>query len=399
MGAQIAAHVANAGVPALLLDLDAGVAREGLKRIRKLETRSVLHTRRGRSLITTGGFDTDLESSGRRRLDRRSRRRADGREACAARASGRRPAAWHDRRRRTRRAFRSARWPKGAAMTFRRHWLGTHFFNPPRYLRLLEIIPTPETDPAVVERMSRVCRSSARQGRRRRQGHAELHRQSHRRLRRRVGAARAANPASITIEEIDAITGPAIGRPKAPRFRTMDIAGIDVLAHVAKNINLELPPVVAALVERGWIGEKSGQGFYKRQQTASGTEILTLDPATMTYRPRQSAAPACARRGAVDPKIPASASRRSSTALTRSVHSCARRSRPRSATRRRSGPTSPTRSTTSTASCSGDSAGRSGRSRSWTRSARTTRSATCFHRAAPVSATTACRPPRRTCRF
>jgi 3-hydroxyacyl-CoA dehydrogenase len=91
-----------------------------------------------------------------------------------------------------------------------------------------------------------------------------------------------------TIEEIDAITGPAIGRPNSATFRTMDIAGIDVLAHVAKNLNVELPSIITTLIERGWVGEKAGQGFYKRATTAAGTEILTLDPATMTYRPKQS---------------------------------------------------------------------------------------------------------------
>ena len=99
-----------------------------------------------------------------------------------------------------------------------------------------------------------------------------------------------------TIEEIDAITGPAIGRPKSATFRTMDIAGIDVLAHVSRNLAerlespedramFELPPLVAALIERGWVGAKAGQGFYKR--TPDG-EILTLDPHTMEYRPKAS---------------------------------------------------------------------------------------------------------------
>ena len=92
-----------------------------------------------------------------------------------------------------------------------------------------------------------------------------------------------------TIEEIDAITGPALGRPKSATFRTMDIAGIDILAHVAKNLGFELPAFVNAMIEKGWVGEKAGQGFYKRIKTASGSEIQTLDPATLTYRPKQSA--------------------------------------------------------------------------------------------------------------
>src|SRR5205807_2237787 len=98
---------------------------------------------------------------------------------------------------------------------------------------------------------------------------------------------RALESGEYTIEEIDAITGPALGRPKSATFRTMDIAGIDILVHVAKNLNLELPPFVTAMVERGWIGDKAGQGFYKKVKSNSAgggrSEILTLDPKTMTW--------------------------------------------------------------------------------------------------------------------
>ena len=114
---------------------------------------------------------------------------------------------------------------------------------------------------------------------------------------------RAWTAGGFTIEEIDAITGPAIGRPKSATFRTIDIAGIDVLAHVVRNLAerlpddesrtlFTLPPVVEDLLARGWIGAKAGQGFYKK---GADGEILTLDPASMTYRPKQSA-----RLGALD---------------------------------------------------------------------------------------------------
>jgi 3-hydroxyacyl-CoA dehydrogenase len=85
------------------------------------------------------------------------------------------------------------------------------------------------------------------------------------------------------------MTGPALGRPKSATFRTMDIAGIDILAHVAANLGFELPAFVHAMIEKGWIGEKAGQGFYKRLKTNAGSEIQSLDPATLTYRPKQSA--------------------------------------------------------------------------------------------------------------
>jgi len=100
---------------------------------------------------------------------------------------------------------------------------------------------------------------------------------------------RALESGKYTIEEIDAITGPALGRPNSATFRTMDIAGIDVLSHVAANLKLELPAFVGTMIERGWVGEKAGQGFYKKEKSATGAEILTLDPATLTYRAKQPA--------------------------------------------------------------------------------------------------------------
>jgi 3-hydroxyacyl-CoA dehydrogenase len=286
MGAQIAAHVANTGVPALLLDLDAGVASEGLKRIRRLKP-DPFFTPAAADLIKTGGFETDLgQLAGVDWIVEAVVERMDVKRALLERVDAvLRPG--------TIVTSNTSGIPIGAlaagrSETFRRQWLGTHFFNPPRYLRLLEIIPTPETDPAIVDRMSMFADRRLGKG-------VVVAKDTPNFIANHIGVysvvsvLRALESGEYTIEEIDAITGPAIGRPKSATFRTMDIAGIDVLAHVAKNINLELPPIVAALVERGWIGEKSGQGFYKRQQTANGTEILTLDPATMTYRPRQSA--------------------------------------------------------------------------------------------------------------
>jgi len=285
MGAQIAAHVANAAVPALLLDLDAGVASEGLTRIHKLKP-NPFFTPAAADLIKTGGFDTDLgQLAAVDWIVEAVVERMDVKRALLERVDAvLRPG--------TIVTSNTSGIPLGAlaegrSETFRRHWLGTHFFNPPRYLRLLEIIPTPETDPAIVDRMSMFADRRLGKG-------VVVAKDTPNFIANHIGVygvvsvLRALESGEYTIEEIDAITGPAIGRPKSATFRTMDIAGIDVLAHVAKNINLELPPVVAGLIERGWIGEKSGQGFYKRQQTGSGTEILTLDPATMTYRPRQS---------------------------------------------------------------------------------------------------------------
>jgi 3-hydroxyacyl-CoA dehydrogenase len=285
MGAQIAAHFANAGVPVLLLDLTADAAREGLKRARGLKP-DPFFTADAAALITTGGFETDLAKVAtadwileavvevldvkRALLERVDAVRRAG-TIVSSNTSG----------------IPIATLAEGRSDDFRTHWLGTHFFNPPRYLRLLEVIPTPETDAAVVERVSHFADHRLGKG-------VVVAKDTPNFIANHIGVygvmavLRALESGRYTIEEIDAITGPALGRPNSATFRTMDIAGIDILTHVAKNLNVELPTIVASMVERGWIGEKAGQGFYKREKTATGTDIVTLDPATMTYRARQA---------------------------------------------------------------------------------------------------------------
>ena len=183
---------------------------------------------------------------------------------------------------------------EGRSADFRRHLLGTHFFNPPRYLRLVEIIPTADTDPAVVERVSQFCDHRLGKG-------VVVAKDSpnfignHLALYGVMLTLKALESGKYTIEEIDAMTGPALGRPKSATFRTMDIAGVDILAHVATNLGFELPAFVGKMIAKGLVGEKAGQGFYKRvPSTGSGqaraaSEILTLDPQTLEYRPKQPA--------------------------------------------------------------------------------------------------------------
>ncbi|MGB7217468.1 MAG: 3-hydroxyacyl-CoA dehydrogenase/enoyl-CoA hydratase family protein [Vicinamibacterales bacterium] len=291
MGAQIAAHLANAGVPVVLLDLTANVAREGLKRARALKP-DPFFTPDTPSLISVGGFDTDfarvsavdwiveaivenldIKRALLARVD--AARRADA--IVSSNTSG----------------IPIAALAEGRSDLFRQHWLGTHFFNPPRYLRLLEVIPTPDTDPAVVDRISRFADFWLGKG-------VVIARDTPNFIANHIGLygmaqiLRVLASGELTIEEIDAITGPPIGRPKSATFRTIDITGLDVLGHVAKNFSdrltddelrrqFALPPLMQSLIERGWIGEKAGQGFYKREQGA----ILALDPATFTYRPAQ----------------------------------------------------------------------------------------------------------------
>ncbi len=159
------------------------------------------------------------------------------------------------------------------------------------------MIPTADTDPDVVARVSRFLDLRLGKG-------VVVAKDSPNFIANRIGLygliqiLRTLESGAFTIEDIDAITGPALGRPKSATFRTMDIAGLDVLGHVVRNLSTQLPadearqfalpPVVEKLIANGSVGEKSGQGFYKRQKAAGGSEILTLDPATLTYRPRQS---------------------------------------------------------------------------------------------------------------
>ena len=294
MGAQIAAHLANAGVPSLLLDVSRDAARDGLARAKALKP-DPFFTPSTHGLVRTGGFDEDLagiagcdwivEAIVERLDEKRSLfERVEAHRAqdaiVSSNTSGIPIAALAD----------------GRSACFRRHFLGTHFFNPPRYLHLLEVIPTADTDPAIVA----TVRSFAE----RRLGKGVVIAKdtpnfiaNHLGLYGVMQIFRALATGEYTIEEIDAITGPAIGRPKSATFRTMDIAGIDVLAHVARNLAerlespedrrvFEVPALVTRLVERGWVGAKAGQGFYRKRPDG---EIETLDPSTMEYRAKQGA--------------------------------------------------------------------------------------------------------------
>jgi 3-hydroxyacyl-CoA dehydrogenase len=298
MGTQIAAHLANAGVPVLLLDVTRDAARDGLARAKRLKPDPFFSSDAPR-LISIGSFDGDLPKL--RDTDwiiEAVVEQLDAKRALLARVDAvRAPDAIVTS---NTSGIPIAAIAEGRSDGFRRHWLGTHFFNPPRYLHLLEVIPTPDTDPAAISAISHFADHQLGKG-------VVLAKDTPNFIANHIGlfgvvqAVRAIESGEYTIEEIDAITGPALGRPKSATFRTMDIAGIDVLAHVLRNLAerlpasdvreaFALPPLVAKLVERGALGEKSGQGFYKRQKSVSGeSEILTLDPATLTYRTKQSA--------------------------------------------------------------------------------------------------------------
>lgn len=186
---------------------------------------------------------------------------------------------------------------EGRSDGFKKHFCGTHFFNPPRYLKLLEIIPTESTDPAVVDflmhygdlylgKTTVLCKDTPAF------------------IANRVGVfaimkvVDSMRKLDLNVDEIDKLTGPVIGRPKSATFRTSDVVGLDTLIKVSGNLYkgltkdesrdyFKLPDVVLKLEENKWLGDKTGQGFYKKTKNAKGeTEILTLDLKTLEYKPK-----------------------------------------------------------------------------------------------------------------
>lgn len=189
---------------------------------------------------------------------------------------------------------------EGRSENFKKNFCGTHFFNPPRYLKLFEVIPTPHTDPEVTKflmhygdlylgKTTVLCKDTPAF------------------IGNRVGVwgllkvIDSMQKLGLNVDEVDKLTGPVIGRPKSATFRTSDLVGLDTLVKVANNLYaalpddegremFKLPEVVAKLEKNNWLGDKTGQGFYKKSKDAKGkTEILTLDLASLEYKPKAKA--------------------------------------------------------------------------------------------------------------
>jgi 3-hydroxyacyl-CoA dehydrogenase len=304
MGSRIAAHLANAGIPSFLLDIvppgaDASsrnkIAVAGLEAARKAKPAAFFEPSLA-SLVTTGNFEDDLKRVAevdwiievvvedleikRSLLKRVERFRKPG-TIVTTNTSG----------------LPVAKIAEGFSEDFRKAWFGTHFFNPPRYMRLLEIIPTPDSDPALVEAVANFADIHLGKG-------VVMAKDTPNFIANRIGTFSVLNimrlmqELDLTIEEVDALTGPAVGWPRSATFRTLDLVGLDILGHVVRNMtenvrderdDRTLPDFFRQMLEKKMLGDKTGGGFYKKQKGAGDDERLGLDWKTLEYHPRQKA--------------------------------------------------------------------------------------------------------------
>ena len=295
MGAQIAAHLANAGLDVKLLDIAAkegsdkdAVVNQGFRAALKAAP-PAFYTDEAAGRITTGNFDDDFDSIAsvdwiieavveRLEVKQSLFERVDEAAASAAIISTNTS------------GLSIARIAEGRSESFRRRFLGTHFFNPPRYLKLLELVPSAETDPEVVRRIAHFGRIFLGKG-------VVVAKDTPYFIGNRIGvyamlqAMRKFTDGDYTIEEIDALTGPLTGRPKSGTFRTADVVGLDVMKDVAQNLYeavphdeardaFRAPELLDRLVNRGSLGQKSGEGFYRKE----GKTIKSVDASSLEYR-------------------------------------------------------------------------------------------------------------------
>jgi len=302
MGSRIACHFANIGVEVLLLDI---VPKEGPRNSivdTALQTAiktnpSPVYSKKVVQRITTGNFEDDMAKIAqydwiievvvenldikKKVFDQVEQFRKPG-TLVTSNTSG----------------IPIHLMAEGRSADFRENFCGSHFFNPPRYLRLLEVIPTKDTKPEIVEflmhygdkflgKTTVLCKDTPAF------------------IANRVGVysimalLHLVEKMDLTVEEVDKFTGPALGRPKSATFRTTDVVGLDTMIKVAKGLYdncpedkahdlFKLPAYVEKMAENNWLGDKTKQGFYKKTKTAEGkTEILALDLKTLEYRPQQ----------------------------------------------------------------------------------------------------------------
>lgn len=315
MGAGIAAHLANVGIPTLMLDivpqeLTKEEEAKGLtledKRVRnrisatskqKLlkQKPSPITSKKSLDLIEVGNMEDDMERLQEvdwiievvvERLDIKKqvfekvdKYRKPG-TIVSSNTSG----------------ISIEAMAEGRSEDFQKHFLGTHFFNPPRYLKLLEVIPTAKTDPEVLQFMKTFGEDVLGKG-------VVEAKDTPNFIANRIGTygllvtVREMQKGGYSVGEVDSITGPLIGRPKSATFRTLDVVGLDTFAHVAKNVYdqvegaekevFEVPDFMNKMLEKGWLGAKSGQGFFLKKKGEKGSVIYELNPETLEYEERK----------------------------------------------------------------------------------------------------------------
>jgi 3-hydroxyacyl-CoA dehydrogenase len=294
MGSRIAAHLANAGIPVLLLDMvppgegdRSRLAKGAFDALSKAKPAALFESSLV-SLITPGNFDDDLPRlAGCDWVIEAVAENLAIKTALLARVA---PHLAAHAVLTTNTSGLPVKQIAAGLASHRERFFGTHFFNPPRYMRLLEVIATAESDPAVLAAFSAFAdRALGKQ--------VVAANDTPNFIANRIGVAVMFNAATLmmnqglTIEEADALTGQAIGWPRTGTFRLADMVGIDILAHVAANFPQGtaqggFASILEEIVKRGWLGDKSGQGFYKKSRGADGKDLrLVLDLATFEYRP------------------------------------------------------------------------------------------------------------------
>lgn len=309
MGSRIACHFANIGIEVLLLDIvpkDAAADKKSRNKIVNdaldfalKSNPSPIYRKAYAKRVTTGNFDDDMKDIAScdwiievviERLDIKK-------QVFEKVEKFRKPG--------TLITSNTSGIPihlmnEGRSEDFQKHFCGTHFFNPPRYLRLLEIIPTPKTSPEVVDflmhygelflgKTTVLCKDTPAF------------------IANRIGVFgimslfHLVEKMGLTVDEVDKLTGPVLGRPKSATFRTCDVVGLDTLVHVANGVAascpndeaidaFKIPGFIAKMVENKWLGSKTEQGFFKKVKGANGkSEIHSLDIKTLEYKPSQKA--------------------------------------------------------------------------------------------------------------
>jgi 3-hydroxyacyl-CoA dehydrogenase len=316
MGSQIAAHIANVGIPCDLLDIPPmaltaeeranhlmldnpvvrnRIAQSALDRMKSAKTRSPFYVPDAAELIRVGNFhdhaewladadwiieavveNLDIKRQVHARIDQYRR----GGTLVSSNTSG----------------ISIRGIAEDLSQDYQECFLGTHFFNPPRYMYLIELIPTETTRPDVIEFISDFAEHTLGKG-------IVCCKDTPNFIANRIGifsimhAIHLMLEEGYTIDEVDAITGPPMGRPRSATFRLGDIIGLDVLVDVANNVYenasnderrevFRVPDFILQMVEKGWLGEKTGGGFYQRRRGENGSEIWTLDYNTLEYAPR-----------------------------------------------------------------------------------------------------------------